>query len=126
MDPVNIFKQKSSIVKFKSKNIYTYIDCYSDEELIKLNLNFTRFRDKLFKISDNLVDFTDKIYYKSGILDKLYYDTSLTRAVAMSPIHIYNFTFLYRNLSFNKIDSIFYFTQDIDFVGSIWDNLQNF
>lgn len=125
MDPVNIFKQKSPNVHFKDKNIYTYIDCSSEKDLIQLNLNFTKFRDTIFKISDNLVDFSDKIFYKNGILDKLYYDTSLTRALTMKPVYVYNLTFVYRNLTFKSIDSVFYFSSNIDFVGSIWHNLEN-
>lgn len=122
MDPVNIFKLKSN-VHFKKKDIYHTISCNSLKDKINLKLNFTKFRDIPYVISDSLIDYTDNIFYKNGILDKIYYDTSLVKAITKSPKYVYNFSFIYRDLTFSKIDSFFYFTNKIQFVGSMWDNL---
>lgn len=122
MDPVNIFKQRSK-VNFNIKDIYSYLDCESVKEKINLKLNYTTFNWKPFKLSENLIEYTDNIYYKNGIIDKLYYDTSLTKADTRTPSHVYNLTFRYKDLIFNEVDSIFYFQNKINFVGSIWHNL---
>ena len=124
MDPVNIFKNKVK-TNFKKKNVYHYIDCESDKDEVKLNLNFTKFREKQIGIHDNLIDYTDKVFYKNGVYDKVYYDSTLVRAKYKAPIYTYNFSFLYKDLEFNEIDSIFYFSDKIDFVGGIWTNLYN-
>ena len=76
-------------------------------------------------MSKELIDYTDNIYYKNGIMDKIYYDSSLTRANIKQTNFISNFIFKYRDLEFDNIDSIFYFTDELRFVGSVWDNIYN-
>ena len=56
-------------------------------------------------------------------MDKIYYDSSLTRANIKQTNFISNFIFKYRDLEFDNIDSIFYFTDELRFVGSVWDNI---
>ena len=125
MDPVNIFKVPS-YTSYKIKDIYNCIDCFSKNDNINLKLNYTQFEDISFDISDSLIKYTDNVYYKNGIIDKIYYDSSLTDANIKSPLLFYNFTFNYKELSFDKIDSIFYFKNPLKFVGSIWDNIYKF
>ena len=122
MDPVNIFKSREK-VDFKTENVYHCIDCDSEKDKIQLKLNFTKFREIPIIIDDSLIEYTDNIFYKNGIMDKVYYDTSLVKAKCKSPIYTYNFSFSYKDLHFNEIDSIFYFSKDIKFVGAMWSNL---
>ncbi len=130
MDPINIFKQPKTI-KFdksqnkKSRNILETIsiNCFSKREKIDLHVDFDIDNYKILKIGNKLIDYTDKIYYKNGIMDKVYYDTTLTRAKIYQPKNSRDFRFIYRDLTFNKIDSIFYFDNPLNFVGSMWDNI---
>ena len=79
--------------------------------------------EKYYLFDDNLIDFSDAIYYKNGIYDKLYYDTSLVRATIDEPYVINNTLLQYRGMVFYQPDSVFYFTHPISFVGSMWDNV---
>ncbi len=124
MDPVNIFK-KSEHVKYRDNDIYKLIDCFSEKDNVKLSLNYTLFREEKFDVDDSLIEYTDNVYYKNGILDKIYYDSSLTNADTREPRYYYNLTFKYKDLHFDNADSIFYFVNPIRFVGSIWNNLYN-
>ena len=36
-------------------------------------------------LNDDLIRFTDLVYYKNGIFDKVYYDSSLVNAKIRSP-----------------------------------------
>ena len=75
-----------------------------------------------FRLNRNLIDYTDNIYYNNGICDKLYYDTTLTRA-DIREIDAYNVSFKFKDLVFSKPESVFYFKNNINFVGSLWNNL---
>ena len=70
-----------------------------------------------------LVEYTDKIFYKNGIYDKVYYDSSLTQAETLFVCKFDKFIFRYKDMVFTDINSIFYFKKNIKFVGSMWDNL---
>ena len=122
MDPVNIFKVPSNI-DFKINDIYNCINCNSKLDKVNLKLNYTQFQDIEFEINDDLIRYTDNVYYKNGIIDKIYYDNSLVNSEIRSPSLFFNFTFNYRDLQFDKIDSIFYFKNPLKFVGSMWDNI---
>ena len=124
MDPVNIFKVPSNI-DFKMNDIYNCINCHSKLDQVNLKLNYTQFQDIEFEINDDLIKYTDNVYYKNGIIDKVYYDNSLVNPELRSPSLFFNFTFNYRDLQFDKIDSIFYFKNPLKFVGSMWDNIYN-
>ena len=118
MDPVNIFKDQEQL-EYKNGKIFGY-----DKQSIFLNCTLVINRlDQLFPIGDDILPYTDVIYYSNGIYDKLFYDTSLTNAQTLSPsIDYLEFRFL--NLTFKEPDSIFYFKDNINFVGSMWDNLR--
>ena len=122
MDPVNIFKFKEN-VNFYDNDIYKMINCNSFKDRVKLNLTISTVFDQTNKISDDLIKYTDKVFYKNGIYDKIYYDSSLADPDVRSPIIFTNFTFNYRDIVFNKIDSIFYFTNNIRFIGGMWENV---
>ena len=124
MDPVNIFKFKDNISYYKD-NLFNIIKGESIKEKIKIQYNFTSFNDIKKDISKELIKYTDNIYYKNGIVDKLYYDSSLVEAKTKSPTLYDDFEFEYKDLFFNKIDidSVFYFTEKIKFIGGMWDNI---
>jgi hypothetical protein len=122
MDPVNIFKFKND-VNFKNYDLYKIINCNSEKENIELKLNFTVLYDYIRSIDDELIKYTDNIYYKNGMIDKIYYDSSLVNAIVKSPSIYLNLSFIYKNLTFNKIDSIFYFVKEIRFIGGMWSNI---
>jgi hypothetical protein len=147
MDPINIFKlppPRSDGALFYNiihqdpcnpqvpTNIS--IDCRSTKDKINLNLKLcvNKLKEASVLTSKDLVKFSDYIYYKNGIYDKLFYDDSLVNARIKSPFFDVNvdidddsnsFFFVYKDLFFKKIDSIFYFENQINFVGSIWENI---
>ena len=116
MDPINVFKDPTPI-SYVNGSIIGKVDT------ISLNANISiSAKDPSFEVADDLSYYSDIIYYANGIYDKLYYDSTLTNAVLKIPkIIALNFTYL--NLTFTKPDSIFYFRNQIDFVGSVWENL---
>ena len=81
-------------------------------------------KDSQFYMDKDLAKFSDVIFYTNGIYDKLFYDTSLTEALVKIP-KIRNLRFDYINLTFSRPDSIFYFKNQINFVGAVWQNLFN-
>tara|TARA_X000000368_G_scaffold212875_1_gene168150 strand:- start:349 stop:1140 length:792 start_codon:yes stop_codon:yes gene_type:complete len=126
IDPVELFQQSSFIdfkehSNLKSDNILSYGNTYGNN----INLSFSYIKskfDKLFNMDPNLIRLTDNIFYKNGIIDKLYYDKSLVYSDKSIPKLLYiHFSFL--NMTFDTPDSIFYFNNNVDFVGSIWHNL---
>ena len=122
LDPLNIFKKKD-MIDFKKSNNNILIDCNSKSEQIYLIAEYNLSKYSNFNIGEKLIEYTDNIYYKNGIMDKIYYDSTLTKAIIKKPKKISNYYFIYKNLYFDKIDSIFYFENRLNFVGSIWDNL---
>lgn len=124
LDPINLFK-KANRISFSRENGYNIIDCTSIRQQIDLQLSYSVLNGEEFTMSKELIDYTDNIYYKNGIMDKIYYDSSLTRAKIRETNFISNFHFRYRDLEFTEIDSVFYFRDELRFVGSVWDNLYN-
>ena len=119
MDPVNIFKSKDKLfydgTTIYGKNRYESIFINGT-----INMDYT---NNVFHVSDDLSEYSDYIYYRNGIYDKLFYDTSLTYAKTLIP-SVKHLEFRFLNLTLKKPDSIFYFEDDIHFVGSMWDNLR--
>jgi len=74
------------------------------------------------KISSNLIKFTDKVFYKNGLYDKVYYDSSLIHNKIID-VKDYEVYFKFFDLEFNNVDNIFYFENKINFIGGMWDNL---
>ena len=74
------------------------------------------------KINEKLIEFSDKIYYRNGIYDKLYYDTSLVKNTIITPVksRVY---FKFLDIEFGEPDSIFYFKNKINFSGGMWNNI---
>lgn len=123
MDPVNIFKNKNKDdVYFKYINGNILAKCKSDNIELNLECNYDS-NDLDFELGENLVDYSDKIFYTNSIYDKLFYDTSLTKAKTKIPTFVKDVKFRFGDLIFEKPESIFYFEDELNFVGSIWNNL---
>ena len=122
MDPVNIFKFQEK-VNFHSSDMFKIIDCSSITDKVILKANFSSMFDYNNILNDDLIRFTDLVYYKNGIFDKIYYDSSLVNAKIRSPTIVKSFNFKYKDLLFSKIDSIFYFTNKVRFIAGMWDNV---
>ena len=69
------------------------------------------------KLSEKLMEYTDKVFYKNGIYEKLYYDSKL-RNSKIYKVNENKFNIEYRDLHLKKPDSIFYFSEELNFVGS--------
>ena len=86
MDPVNIFKLPDNI-SFIYDKYENYIHGFADSANIKLSMNFDIESTHNFnKLSNDIVLFTDKIFYMNGIYDKLYYDSSLINNKIIVPL----------------------------------------
>ena len=126
MDPDNIFKVASKS-KFKTNNLGDRIfEANSKDIDFFLQYKYNDKKDKRFIMSEDLIKYTDNIYYNNGIIDKLYYDSSLTCANTRIPNKIKNVSFRFRNLELTNPTSIFYFENDVKFVGALWNNLINY
>tara|TARA_B100001093_G_C26684213_1_gene951839 strand:+ start:342 stop:1118 length:777 start_codon:yes stop_codon:yes gene_type:complete len=122
LDPLNIFK-KEDLIYFNKVGDNILLDCNSKKEKIYLTVDYSTIKYKNYDVSKKLIDYTDNIYYKNGIMDKIYYDSTLTKAYVKQPKEVRSHFFIYKDLYFNDIDSVFYFDNKLNFVGSIWDNL---
>jgi hypothetical protein len=122
MDPVNIFKSKEN-VNFYNTDIFKTINCTSLKDRVTLNINFSSLVDNNIRLNNELIKYTDKVFYKNGIFDKIYYDSSLVDPIINVPNSVFNFSFIYKDLFFEKIDSIFYFKEGISFIAGMWDNI---
>ena len=119
MDPDDFFrKPKNTYFKKHGNTIFTFSRGINHEFSLKYKLN----NKKRFYTSSQLHRFSDNIFYKCGIIDKLYYDSSLTKSVTYNP-SIYFDSFIFKDLIFKEPYNIFYFNNSINFAGSMWDNL---
>lgn len=116
MDPVNIFKDAVPIY-YQNGSVVGNVDNIYLNGTISLAT-----KDARFYVADDLSYYSDIIYYANGIYDKLYYDSTLTNAELKIP-KVISLNFTYLNTTFSKPDSIFYYQNQIDFVGSVWENL---
>lgn len=129
MDPVHGFKLPESLdFYFPSfKTNQASIHTTSEKDNVNLKMNYLPFNyqppHKQAKLHENLIKYSDRIYYKNGIFDKLYYDSSLAMAHVVISMYHDQDIFQYRNLTFKHPISIFYFENPIYFTGGMWDNL---
>ena len=123
MDPVNIFKLPEE-TNFDIKNNIVSLNSKNKNIDFKMKYKLGDYSNrKRFYTDKNLHDLSDHIYYSNGIYDKLYYDSTLTSAKTYTPYNIEFLKFTFLGLDFIEPESIFYFYNDIKFVGGIWDNL---
>lgn len=124
LDPVDLFKTSQNAKFWKDGDFLRY---YVENGKMKfeMEMDYLRTNSKNFQISNSLIQFTDNIYYKNGICDKLFYDSSLLQSVMKIPKRNGWFSFQYKKMVFEKIHSIFYFNHRIDFICGIWHNLYN-
>ena len=119
MDPVNLFRYPSNTYfKRHDNNILTFSENSNHHFCLKYLTN-NKIR---YKIDKEIHRFSDNIFYKNGIIDKLYYDSSLTEAVLYNPVSISE-SFIFGDLIFDKPYNIFYFNESITFAGALWHNL---
>ena len=119
MDPVNIFKRLSSLCYSNNKIVGK---SKSQQIFLETKIKTDIINDEYIYIHNDLVDYSDNIFYMNGIYDKLFYDASLTKAILKKPtLCDLNFTFL--NITFSEPECVFYFENQIDFVGGVWYNI---
>lgn len=121
MDPVNIFKPRSFTTHFLNNTNNIDINAKSIDFTLHSKINITD-ANNIFKTNKELHQFTDNIFYKNGIYDKIYYDSSLTHSNTLeikdSKIH-----FKFNGIEYNNPDSVFYFNSSIFFSGEMWYNI---
>lgn len=120
MDADNIFKLPESIA-FNKINNKLLANAKNNNINLDINIDLEK-DDNLNQISNCLVDKTEKIFYNSGVYDKLYFDSTLLKNNIIN-CKDYNINFKFYNITFNNIDSVFYFKNKIDFVGAMWYNI---
>ena len=130
LDSYNLIKMPDKFIDYKKDNNNNKLYGYVKQK--NIDFNFTiKLNEKLYsdRLSHDLIKYTDRIYYLDGIYDKLYYDTSLLN----NPIVIINnnnnnnnnIEFNFLGSKFYNPDSVFVFSEPINFVGSMWENLFN-
>lgn len=125
MDPVNIFRnsdKKKNIIFKKGDDNTNIIYCKNKKENILLNIKYKLTNYKFF-MGNKLIEFTDWAFYKNGIGDKVYYDSSLVEASTLNGILTDKSLFIYKDLVFHKPESVFFFNNQLNFIGSMWHNL---
>ena len=129
MDPVNVFKSKSNVcyldsnidvrdsLRGRCRDDNIYLDLMTSKDINN--------GDNDLELSDDLIKYSDIIYYTSGVYDKLYYDSTLIYPKVFKQ-QIYDHFFSFYNLTFDNPDSHFCFKDKISFSGSIWNNVFKF
>ena len=127
MDPVNIFKRSSDLYyNLTEKSAESEGSISSDSENFSFRTRFSDyFENNVFDIDEDLIKYSDNIYYSNGVYDKLYYDSSLSFQKLYKP-NLIDSKFKFHNFSFIEPDSIFIFKDKISFSGSIWKNIYDF
>lgn len=123
LDPVDLFKNGEQALFLQKNNNFQYKIKNND---INFDINL-KIIEKTIKneISESLIKFTDNIFYKNGICDKLYYDSSLVKSNILFPEFYKDFSFEYKQLNLKKIHSIFLFKDRMNFICGLWHNLYN-
>lgn len=121
MDPDNIFKKETLNTQF-IKNYKTIISSAVDRFFNFTGSITSSDSDRITNLNTDMYVYTDNIFYINGIIDKLYYDSSLTHGNILLPKD-YNISFKFMDMNFNTPHSVFYFNDSIQFTGSLWDNL---
>jgi len=124
LDPENLFK-KPGLANFNKDYEYLNGNVKSSNFILDFSYNWIINTINLNKLSTNLIQYTDKIYYPNGYYDKLFYDSSLIHN-SIIEVKDYNIYFKFLNIEFTNVDSIFYFENKIDFVGGLWANIYDF
>jgi len=120
LDPDNLFKRKNDIY-FKKNNNIIYGNAKNDNFYLDFSYDVYNNINK-YKLSLELIEFTDVIFYNCGLYDKLYYDSSLiNNDIVVCNNNNIKFNFL--DLEFTNVDSVFYFEKKIDFIGGMWANI---
>ena len=123
LDPENIFKKPGN-AKFNKDCIYLNGNVKNNNFNLDFNYNSITNSIQSNKLSTNLIKYTDRIYYPNGYYDKLFYDSSLIHNNIIE-VKDYQVYFKFLNIEFLEVDSIFYFENEIDFIGGLWANLYN-
>ena len=122
LDPEKVFR-KAGDANFKIINSKTFGNVNSENFI--LNFSYNNCNPIIYKkLSDELILLSDKIYYSNGYYDKLYFDSSLLNNNIIK-CNDYNVKFKFLNIEFEEkdIDSVFYFSDQINFVGGMWENI---
>jgi hypothetical protein len=122
IDPVNVFQSPRPTL-FQRTNVGG-VSCFSKTDVVGFEFQYipSLKSSSPFRISHSLISYTDSIYYKNTIYDKLFYDSTLVEPV-MEKINDPLVKFQYRDLSFSTHHSAFYFKNKIDFVCCLWKNI---
>tara|TARA_X000000950_G_C13919934_1_gene662869 strand:+ start:4375 stop:5202 length:828 start_codon:yes stop_codon:yes gene_type:complete len=124
MDPISIFKPQEYLKKVQFLKIDDKFDIKSKSKIAEVDLDIEFKEGNIYSdtLSNELIEYTDNVFYKDGILDKIYYDNTLVNAIIKKAC-VTKKKFVYKSIVFDKPDSVFYFKNDIHFVGSMWNNL---
>lgn len=120
MDADNIFKLPNTISFNKIDN-----KLFGNAKNNNIDLNFDINLENhkyLSKLSNSLIDKTENIFYNSGVYDKLYFDSTLLKNTIVN-CNDFNINFKFYDILFDKVDSVFYFENKINFVGGMWYNI---
>ncbi len=122
MDADNIFKFPE-LISFNKIENKLFANAKNNNIDLNFNINLQNNKDRS-KISNSLVFKTENIFYNSGVYDKLYFDSSLLKNNIIN-CNDFNIEFKFYDLLFDKVDSVFYFENKINFVGGMWYNIFN-
>tara|TARA_Y100000389_G_C17462874_1_gene523142 strand:- start:1911 stop:2690 length:780 start_codon:yes stop_codon:yes gene_type:complete len=123
LDPDNFFKKAltNDKISFNLNDNYIVGNVESNNLSLDFDFNKNCKLSTIEKLDSKLIKYTDNIFYKNGLYDKAYYDSSLihNKIIKCSNNVIFNFL----NIEFENPESVFYFQDSINFVGGLWYNL---
>jgi hypothetical protein len=119
LDPDNLFK-KPDVVNFIKNDDIISGSAFNKNFNLKFNYSINNYVKR--EISSKLISLTDIIFYNCGIYDKVYYDSNLINNELIKCLN-YNIKFDFYDLNLTKLDSVFFFKNEITFLGGLWKNL---
>jgi hypothetical protein len=126
LDPISLFKKgdTTNFLKIQENDKNSgEIECTSINPNFDFHVKYSLKSNKNFFMTKSMISYTDNIFYKNGICDKLYYDSSLVNSNTKIPFIVNDYHFNYKGMRFKNLHSVFFFDNEINFICSLWHNL---
>lgn len=122
LDPVKLLHKPIETI-FKKENNNIICETYTRHFHIFLNYTVSE-NDKKTKMSQELVDHTEHIFYPNGIYDEIYYNNHFLNSPLHEPV-VNNVSVSFFNITFDNVD-VFYYKNPLSFILGLWHNANKY
>lgn len=124
LDPVKLLHKPIKTI-FKKENNNIICETYTQHFHLFLNYTVSE-NDPQVKMSQELVDHTEHIFYSNGIYDEIYYNNPFLNALLYKPVVNNVFVKLF-DKTFDHVDvDVFYYKNPLSFILGLWHNANKY